>query len=51
MVKFHIMICCQPLKKIKIAEITCFHRLKPLGQTALFCGNIALLFFCNVAHS
>ena len=51
MAKFHIMICFQPLKKIKIAEKTSFHRLKPLGKTLISCENIALLFFCNVAHS
>ena len=39
--KFHIMICFQPLKKMKIAEKTCFHRLKPVGKTAIYCGNIA----------
>ncbi|WP_152901898.1 hypothetical protein [Sanguibacter keddieii] len=49
--KFHNMICCQPLKKMKIAEKACFHRLKPVGKTALRCGNVALLFFCKLPHS
>ena len=49
--KFRIMICFQPLKKIKITEKMRFHRLKSLGQTLISGGNVALLFFCNVAHS